>query len=126
KASHCYAKNNDKSKALNMAEKAYTYIKANQGATTSFEIQQALNLGEIYYELGDYDLALQKGTATMELLKKMLPTQTNPSDSTQIPFYKPQAILLKSQAAYKPQSKKELSFLTNEFNNLEEAIAIVE
>ncbi|MCB0445445.1 MAG: CHAT domain-containing protein, partial [Gelidibacter sp.] len=126
KASHFYAKNNDKSKALNMAEKAYTYIKANQGVTTSFEIQQALNLGEIHYELGDYDLAFQKGTATLELLKKILPTQTNPSDSTQILFYKPQAILLKSQAAYKLQTKKELSFLKNEFNNIEEAITIVE
>ncbi len=126
-ATNFYARNNDKEKALKMAEKAYNYIKENQGSTTSFEIQQALNLGEIHYELGDYTSAFEKGRATEELLKKTLPTQTNPLDSTKIILYKPQTILLKTQSAYKLHNQKDnTAFLKNEFKELKDAISIVE
>ncbi|MEZ4792205.1 MAG: CHAT domain-containing tetratricopeptide repeat protein [Gelidibacter sp.] len=126
-ATHFYAQNNDKEKALKMAEKAYNYIKENQGSTTTFEIQQALNLGEIHYELGDYASALEKGTSTEDLLKRNLPTQTNPLDSTKIIFYKPQTILLKTQSAYKLNpNKNDLGFLKKEFEQVKEAISIVE
>ncbi len=126
KASHFYAKNGNKTKALTMAQKAYEYIKENQGETTSFEIQQVLNMGEIYYELGDYRSALEKGKTSVELLKKTLPTQTNPLDSTKIIFYKPQAILLQSQATYKLRNKKDAAFLKKEFDNIKNAISILE
>ena len=126
KASHFYAKNQEKDKALQMAQKAYDYVKANQGVTTSFEIQQALNLGDIYYELGDYKTAKEKGLATLELLKKRLPTQTNPQDSTQVIFYQPQAILLTSKANYQLESNRSETFLKTLFKDLKQAIAILE
>jgi CHAT domain-containing protein len=125
-ASHFYAKNGNKAKALAMAEKAYQYIKDNQGATTSFEIQQALNVGEIYFVLGDYLSALEKGKTANQLLKKTLPTQTNPSDSTKNIFYKPQSILLQSQATYKLQKTKDVTFLKKEFSKIKEAIGALE
>ncbi|MDG5490554.1 CHAT domain-containing protein [Psychroserpens sp. SPM9] len=126
-ASHFYAKNNDEEKALAMAQKAYDYIKENQGSTTTFEIQQALNLGEIHYELGNYNAALNNAEATEGLLKKMLPTQTNPLDSTKIILYKPQTILLKSRSAYKLNGKNNsIADLKEQFKTLKEAISIVE
>lgn len=126
-ASHFYAKHQEKEKALAISKKAYDYILKNQGSTTSFEIQQTLNLGEIYYELGDYSSALEKGNASFELLKKTLPTQTNPLDSTKIIFYKPQITLLKSQSAYQLDNQKnDASFLKKQFTEVKEAISIIE
>lgn len=125
-ASHFYAKNGNKAKALAMAEKAYQYVINNQGLTTSFEIQQALNLGEIYFILGDYRSALDKGKNARQLLKKTLPTQTNPADSTKLIFYKPKTILLQSQANYKLQKNKDVAFLKKELSNLKEAIGVLE
>ncbi|MCK7589650.1 CHAT domain-containing protein [Subsaxibacter sp. CAU 1640] len=127
-ASRFYAKNGEKQKALAMAQKAYDYIKKNQGSTTSFEIQQALNLGGLYYELGDYALALDKVNITEELLKKKLPTQNSSLDSTQIIFYKPQTLLLKAQSDYRlnPKESHSIFFLQDKFKTLKEAITIVE
>ena len=125
-ASHFYAKHKEKEKALAISKKAYDYILKNQGSTTSFEIQQSLNLGEIHYELDDYAAALEKSYSTEKLLKKRLPTQTNPSDSTNIILYKPQIVLLKTQSAYKLQNHKDVSFLKKQFKELKEAITILE
>ena len=126
KASHFYARNNQKDKAINMAKKAYEYVKENQGITTSFEIQQTLNLAELYFELGDYQSALQQSKKTLELLKKSLPTQTNIKNSTVIFKYKPLAILYKVKSEYQLQPKKEVSFLKQQFKELNLAIAIIE
>jgi CHAT domain-containing protein len=126
KASHFYAQNNQKEKALNMAKKAYKYVKDNQVITTSFEIQQSLNLAELYYELGDYQLALTQSNATLELLKKTLPTQTTVKNSTVIFKYKPLAILYKVKSEYQLQSKKEVPFLKEQFKEINLAIAIIE
>ncbi len=126
KASHFYATHQEKEKALSISKNAYNYILKNQGSTTSFEIQQCLNLGEIYYELGDFTKALEKAYSTEKLLKKRLPTQTNSSDSIEITLYKPQTILLKTQSAYKLQNQKDVSFLKKEFKAIKEAITIIE
>lgn len=125
-ASHFYAKHQEKEKALAISKKAYDYILKNQGSTTSFEIQQSLNLGEIHYELGDYAAALEKSYSTEKLLKKRLPTQNNPSDSTHIILYKPQIVLLKTQSAYKLQKHKDVTFLKKQFKELKEIIALLE
>lgn len=126
KASRFYARHNAPDKALSMAKRAYRYITENQGTTTSFEIGQTLNLGEIYYELGDYKQALNQSIATEKLLEKKLPAQTNPLDSTKIRIYKPQIILLKNRAAYKLQTNKSTAFLKKAFSELQEAIQLVE
>ncbi len=126
KASRFYAKHKEKDKAIGMAEKAYYYITANQGSTTAFEIQQTLNLGEIYFELGDYKSALAQALSTQKLLKKTLPTQTNPIDSTKIIFYKPQIILLKAKSAFQLKDNRNVDFLKMEFSELQEAIQLIE
>jgi len=126
-ASRFYAKHNEKEKALTISKKAYDYILKNQGSTTSFEIQQSINLGEIYFELGNYTAALDKAYATEKLIKKNLPTQTNPLDSTKIIFYKPQIILLKTQSAYKLNTQKnDVTFLKKQFTEVKEAISIID
>jgi len=127
-ASRFYSRNGEREKALSMAQKAYNYVRSNQGSTTTFEIQQAINLGNLYYDLGDYASALEKAQLTDELLKKTLPTQNNPLDSTKVIFYKPQNILLEAQSSYKLNSENtsSTSFLKNKFENLKDAIAMVE
>ncbi|HLT33522.1 MAG TPA: CHAT domain-containing tetratricopeptide repeat protein [Aquaticitalea sp.] len=125
-ASHFYATNNEKDKALSMSKKSYNYIKENQGSTTSFEIQQTLNLGDIHYQMGEYDQAETMATLALGLLKKNLPTQTNPLDSTKLIFYKPHAILLKTQASYQLQKEKDIEFLKSQFSDIRQAISLVE
>ena len=125
-ASHFYAQNNQKEKALKMSKKAYQYVKENQGITTSFEIQQSLNLAELYFELGDYQLALNQSKTTLELLKKTLPTQTNLENSTVVFKYKPWAILYKLKSEYELQTKRDVPFLKEQFKEINLAIAIIE
>ncbi|MCB0445211.1 MAG: CHAT domain-containing protein [Gelidibacter sp.] len=125
-ASHFYAKNNERERALQMSEKAYDYIKKNQGVTSSFEIQQTLNLGEIYYELEDYQTALQKSETTINLLKTTLPTQTKQKDSTVIYKYYPSAVLLNTKANYQLHPKKEVTFLKQQLEELDSTITIIE
>lgn len=125
-ASHFYAKHHEKEKALAISKKAYDYILENQGPTTSFEIQQSLNLGEIHYELGDYTEALNRAHATEKLLKKRLPTQSSLLDSTHVILYKPQVVLLKTQSAYNLENNKNTAFLKTQYNELKEAIVLLE
>ena len=126
-ASRFYAQNREKDKALKMAQKAYAYLKENQETTTSFEIQQALNLGEIYYDLGDYESALDKALATSSLLESTEKNQIKNTISAQIILYKPQTIFLKTQAAYQlPKNKNNIPFLKKAFAEMKEAIVILE
>lgn len=125
-ASHFYAKNQEREKALAISNRAYNYVLNNQGSTTSFEIQQNLNIGEIHYELGNYSEALAKGDATEELIKKKLPGQSDQLDSANIILYKPQTLLLKARSAYRLRAKKDVPFLKREFGTIKEAITILE
>lgn len=127
KASRFYAQNKEKDKALKMAQKAYDYLKENQETTTSFEIQQALNLGEIYYDLGDYESALHKALTTSVLLESTEKNQIKKTISAQISLYKPQTIFLKTQAAYQlRKNKNNIAFLRKAFVEMKEAIVILE
>ncbi len=127
KASRFYAQNHEKDKALKMAQKAYAYLKENQETTTSFEIQQSLNLGEIYYDLGEYKSALDKALATSALLELSGANKINNTTSSQIIVYKPQTVLLQTQAAYQlPKNKNDISFLKKAFAEMKNAIFILE
>lgn len=127
KASRFYAQNQEKDKALQMAQKAYAYLKENQESTTSFEIQQALNLGKIYYDLGDYETALNKAMATTALVESTAVNQIGNTNSSPFILYQPETILLKTQAAYQlPKNKNELTFLKKTFAEVKEAIVILE
>lgn len=125
-ASHFYNKNDERERVLKMSQKAYGYIKENQGATSSFEIQQTLSLGKVYYELGDFQTALEKSETTLKLLKNIIPTQTEQPDSTLIYKYLPSAILLKTKANYQLQTKKDMPFLKRQLDELNNAIGIIE
>jgi len=126
KSSYFYAKNGDRDKALKMANKTYDYIVENQGEKTLFEFQQVLNLGEIYYVLGDYKLALEKSKLSLSLLKNRMFTGNSALDSTFIIFEKPQAILLKVKSEYQLNKKKDTIFLKEALKEIQEAISILE
>jgi len=126
KASYFHAKNGDQEKALKIANKTYNYIVENQGKKTLFEFQQVLNLGEIYYVLGDYKMALKKSNDAIELLQDRMYPGNNALDSIFIIFEKPQAILLKVKSEYKLQNEKDTVFLKEGLHEIQNAISILE
>ncbi len=126
RASYFYAKNGDREKALGMAGKTYDYIVENQGEKTLFEFQQVLNLGEIYYVLGDYERALVKSTEALHLLKDRMFTGKTALDSTFIVFEKPQAVLLKLRSEYRLHDGGDTVFLKKALAEIRDAIAILE
>jgi len=126
KSSYFYAKNGDREKALNMANKTYDYIKENQGEKTLFEFQQVLNLGEIYFVLGDYELALEKSNLSLSLLKNRMFSGKTALDSTFIIFEKPQAILLKVKSEYQLNKKRDTIFLKETLKEIQDALSILE
>ncbi len=125
-ASYFYAKNGNAEKALEMSQKAYNYIVKNQGKKTMFEFQQLLNLGEIYYVLGDYPGALEKSKTALELLKNRMYTKNTALDSTFVVFEKPQAVLLKVKSEYALQQTKDTLFLIEALKEIQDAISILE
>lgn len=126
KASYFYAQNGDREKALNMANKTYNYIVENQGEKTLFEFQQVLNLGEIYFVLGDYKTALGKSKTALNLLQDRMYTGETALDSIFILFEKPQAILLKVKSEYELSDEKDTVFLKEALLEIQDAISILE
>ncbi|VAV82499.1 hypothetical protein MNBD_BACTEROID02-358 [hydrothermal vent metagenome] len=126
RASYFYAKNGNRKRALDMAYKAYDYVVKNQGEKTLFEFQQVLNLGEIYYELEDYNLALEKSIQSLSLLKDPVFFRNEQSDSIHVAFQKPQAILLKVKSEYQLNKDKDTNFLKQQLKEIQEAIAVLE
>ena len=126
RASYFYAKNGDREKALVMANKTYDYVVENQGEKTLFEFQQVLNLGEIYFVLGDSEMALEKSSLALDLLKNRMYSGNNRMDSVFINFEKPQAILLKIKSEYQLQKIKDTVFLKKSLREIQGAISILE
>ena len=126
KASYFYAKSGERDKALEMAHKAYDYIVENQGEKTMFEFQQVLNLGEIYYVLGDYEQALMKSNGALNLLKDRMYSGDTALDSVFILFEKPQAVLLKVKSAFHLTPETDTVFLKGALDEMQEALTILE
>ena len=126
RASYFYARNGEDEKALKMARKTYDYIVENQGEKSLFEFYQILNLGEIYYVLGNFEMALSKSKASLDLLNDPLFRRNNSMDSLYINFKKPQAILLKAKAEYRLNTKKDSIFLKNLLSSILDAISTIE
>ncbi|NOX86532.1 MAG: CHAT domain-containing protein [Chlorobi bacterium] len=126
RASYFYAKNDEQEKALKMAYETYNYIIKNQGERTLFEFQQVLNLGEIYYVLGDYSSALEKSNEAIDLLKDRMYSGDPALDSTFIAFEKPQAVLLKVKSEYQLNDNNDTVFLKKALDELRNTISILE
>ena len=125
-ASYFYARNGEDEKALKMANKTYDYIVENQGEKSLFEFYQILNLGEIYYVLGNYEMALSKSKASLDLLNDPLFRRNNSMDSLYINFQKPQAILLKAKSEYQLNTTKDSIVLKNLLSSILDAISTIE
>jgi|TARA_R100000479_G_scaffold28896_2_gene11454 CHAT domain-containing protein/Tfp pilus assembly protein PilF len=124
-ASQFYAKNNQKEKALQLAENAYSYVTKHQGKNTLPVFLQTVNLAEIYLEIGETEKALEYSTNALKTFEDQAFQRENALDSIQVEFNKPVAILVKTKSEYLLKKEKDTIFLKHLFINLKEAISIL-
>ncbi|PVW17355.1 CHAT domain-containing protein [Marixanthomonas spongiae] len=124
-ASQFYAKNNQKGKALQLAENAYEYVTKHQGKNTLPAFLQTVNLAAVYLEIGETEKALEYSTNALRTFEDQAFQRKNTLDSIQVEFNKPAAILVQSQAKYELKKGRDSVFLKGLLGNLQEATSIL-
>ena len=120
-----YAKINNHEKAITLAKESYNYIKSSEFNHTLQGFHHTLNLAEVYFKLHDYPQAINYSKEALNLLDNKNLTTTNFTDSIQIQYRKPKALLINAQSNYHLESKKTVAFLKQLFDQLQEGIEIL-
>ncbi len=124
-ASNFFARYGQSDKALSMAGMAYRYIVDNQGSESIMEFKQLLNIGEIYYELGDYERALSKAKEASASLQSMERKHDHARDSSYFDIQKIPVVLLEVKCNYQLNAS-DTSLMRNDLNRLEYLLDLLE
>jgi CHAT domain-containing protein/tetratricopeptide (TPR) repeat protein len=125
-ASLFYAENKDAKTAVAKGLKGYKYVVKNQGQYALPVFYELLNLGQIYFELGNYQQALQYSRKGLDVVNKLTATAENSLDSVKTELKKPKALLLMVRSEYELTQQKTQPALERLLSRLEEALELLE
>lgn len=106
-----YAKNNQYTQAINLANRSVTYIQKNQGAESLAYFYEILNLAQLSFIAQKNEAALQYANKAINVLNQQIKQAKYFTDTVKVELFKPKAILLQQQALYNLQPKKDSAFL---------------
>jgi len=121
-----FSKQGDPDQAFLLAERGLEYISSVEGRNSIPGFGQILNMGQVHYNLGNYEKAgefAREGKAVLE--GKMLEAQSS-VDSIRISFDLPKAILLEAESNFQLQTEKSEEFLGTTLKSLKGSMAILE
>ena len=124
-AASFYAGNGDYSKAKSMAKRGLDYIQKVQGLESLAAFYQLLNLAELSKTAKLYNESIDYSNQGLNALNKQLALAKNLLDTVKVQVYQPKAILLKLQAQYALQEKRDTAFLRSVSLQLQEAMEIL-
>ncbi|PWI31133.1 hypothetical protein DI383_00215 [Flavobacteriaceae bacterium LYZ1037] len=123
--SQFYAKIKNSEKAISLAKESYHFIKTSDYKNTIQGFHHILNLSEVYYKLKDYNQALTYSNEALNLLNNKNLSITKFTDSIQIQYRKPKALLINAKSKYYLNSDKSETFLIRLLSQLNNGVEIL-
>lgn len=123
--SQFYAKINNSEKAISLAEESYNFIKTSDFKNTLQGFHHILNLAEVHYKLKDYNQAIVYSNEALNLINDKNLASTNFTDSIQIQYRKPKALLINAKSKYYLQNNKSETFLKDLLIQMENGVTIL-
>lgn len=125
-AAQFYAKNDQYPAAIGRAEKVFRYLEQ-VGATEGLQgFYQLLNMAEINFLAKRYNKAIQITDRALQLWDYRINTGVQGIDLVKKEFYKPKAILIKTQALYEMQPERDSAFLATLLEQLDIGLQILD
>jgi CHAT domain-containing protein/tetratricopeptide (TPR) repeat protein len=124
--SQFYSLNGKAKKAISLAEKTFKFTSEGEFQNTLIAFKHTLNLGQVFYNIMDYDNALTYADAALNLDIKGNKGGQSISDSISTQFNKPAALLLQSKASYEITKSRTEAFLLSLMEKIDDGIAILE
>jgi CHAT domain-containing protein/tetratricopeptide (TPR) repeat protein len=124
--SEFYSLNDNPEKAVELAKKGLDYITKSYSKNSLVGFRQNLNVGNVWYNLKEYEKSLKYAEECLEILDNIKNTSDSGFDSLRTYFDKPSAVLLKEKSAHELQENKSEGFLQQIHQTLKEALAIVD
>jgi len=121
-----YSLNDKPEKAIELSQKGLDYISNSYSKNSLVGFRQNLNVGNVWYNLKEYEKALQYAEECLEILDNIKNTSESGFDSLRTYFDKPSAILLKEKSSYELQKNKSAGFLLQIHQTLKEALVIID
>lgn len=125
-ASRFFSLQKDPKKALELALKGHEYVTKIDGINTVTGFLQVLNLGEVYFNLKDYQKAKIYADQSLQLFESLIQNTKGSLDSIRVEFDKPQAILLQVKSDFYLNETPSVSFLKSSLEELMVAQQILE
>lgn len=125
KISLFYAANRNKTKAEELADEVYDFVKESDFKNTLQNFNSITNRAEVSYLLGDYDKAIRYSREALALNRSDLKNQSL-LDSVLMDYRKPGAILIHTQSQYKMMQQPDLEDLQHLLNQLQSAFKIID
>ncbi len=98
------ANQNSVEESILKAKKGYNYVYKYGGSANLSILKQIINVGQVYYTLGNYNEAEKWATDGISYINNHITNVNTTLDSLQLEFKKPPVTLLKLKAAYKNES----------------------
>lgn len=124
--SEFYSQNNNPEKAIELSQKGLEYISNAYSKNSLIGFRQILNVGNVCYNLNDFEKSLRYANEGLEILENIQNTAHSGFDSLRTFFDKPMAVLLQQKSVYQLQKNKSKDFLLLVYKNLQEALEIVD
>lgn len=125
-AAEFFSKNNEPQYALTWSKQGLDYISKVNGRSSMPGFSQVLNQGRVYYNLGDFQNALNHAKESLAILDERIHQAESEIDSIRIYYDKPQSILLAEKSHYELNPAKTISSLDDILNKLLDAVGILD
>ncbi|MEX2513898.1 MAG: tetratricopeptide repeat protein [Cyclobacteriaceae bacterium] len=121
-----FSEQGDPDQAFLLAGKGLEYITSVEGRNSIPGFGQILNMGQVHYNLGNFEKARQLAREGKGVLEEKMQAAQSSVDSIRISFDLPKALLLEAQCNFQLQTEKSEEFLNATLKSLNEALAILE
>lgn len=112
--------------AVQLAQKAYSYIQNNLGKESLLAFEQELTIGYIYLEIEDYPKASEWSSQALQTLGHQLDETSTLLDTIRNERFKPLALMLKNKAAVQSNPDLEPENIQEIIHELESGLEVIE
>ncbi len=120
------AKNNNREKAISLAQETYDFTHKGDFKNTLQEFYHTINFAQVQYLLNNYNEAIKYSDEALKFNLSREGEKISATDSILSQYRKPQALLINAQSKYFLATEKNATLLKNLLNEVEEGINILD